>query len=50
MKRLILLGLVALYTNSEVTKMAYAAALGSKSITLTLINLKFDLNLFKFLV
>lgn len=36
MKRLIPFGLVAPYTNSEVTKMAYAAALGSKSITLTL--------------
>ena len=36
MKRLIPLGLVAPYTNSEVTKMAYAAALGSKSIILTL--------------
>lgn len=35
-KRLIPLGVVAPYTNSEVTKMAYAAALGSKSVTLTL--------------
>ena len=36
LKRLIPLGIVAPYTNSEVTKMAYAAALGSKSVALTL--------------
>lgn len=36
LKRLIPLGIVAPYTNSEVTKMTYAAALGSKSIALTL--------------
>lgn len=36
LKRLIPLGIVAPYTNCEVTKMAYAAALGSKSVALTL--------------
>lgn len=35
-KRLIPLALVAPFTNSELTKMAYAAALNSKSVSLTL--------------
>ena len=35
-KRLIPLGIIGPFTNNELSKMAYAAALGSKSVSLTL--------------
>jgi len=38
-KRLIPLGLIAPFTNGELTKMTYATTLGSKSVSLTLIGL-----------